>query len=36
MERLPLLIDVRLNLGKILQLMGGEVEAIEVYESAIP
>ncbi len=32
-DRQPQLIDVRLKLGKILQLIGREVEAIAVYES---
>jgi tetratricopeptide (TPR) repeat protein len=34
LERQPQLIDVRLQLGKILQSLGREAEAIEVYESA--
>jgi tetratricopeptide (TPR) repeat protein len=34
-SRQPELIDVRLQLGKILQLMGLEKEAIEIYEKAL-
>lgn len=34
-ERQPQLIDVRLQLGKILQLMGLEKEALEIYEKAL-
>ena len=34
-ERQPQLIQVKLKLGKILQLMGRETEAIEVYERAL-
>ncbi|HAA26409.1 MAG TPA: hypothetical protein DCE56_00440, partial [Cyanobacteria bacterium UBA8553] len=36
MERQPQLIDVRLKLGKLLQLMGQEAEAVAVYQSALP
>lgn len=35
LERQPQLIEVRLKLAKILQLMGQEAEAIAVYESAL-
>lgn len=34
-ERQPQLIDVRLQLGKILQIMGLEKEALEIYEKAL-
>ncbi|HLP88775.1 MAG TPA: tetratricopeptide repeat protein [Nostocaceae cyanobacterium] len=34
-ERQPQLIDVRLKLGKILQMIGLEQEALEVYEQAL-
>lgn len=34
-ERQPQLIEVRLQLGKILQIMGLEKEALEIYESAL-
>ena len=34
LQRQPQLIDVKLLLGKILQLMGKETEAIAVYETA--
>ncbi len=34
-ERQQPLIGVRLQLGKLLQLMGREVEAVAVYESAL-
>jgi tetratricopeptide (TPR) repeat protein len=34
-ERQPQLIDVRLQLGKILQLMGLEKEAIQIYQKAL-
>jgi tetratricopeptide (TPR) repeat protein len=34
-ERQPQLIDVHLQLGKILQIMGLEKEAIEIYEKAL-
>ncbi|BAZ33092.1 tetratricopeptide TPR_2 repeat protein [Cylindrospermum sp. NIES-4074] len=34
-ERQPQLIDVHLQLGKILQLMGLEKEALEIYEKAL-
>lgn len=34
-SRQPQLIDLRLQLGKILQLMGLEKEAIEIYEKAL-
>lgn len=34
-ERQPQLISVRLQLGKILQLMGLEKEALEIYEKAL-
>jgi tetratricopeptide (TPR) repeat protein len=34
-SRQPQLIDVRLQLGKILQMMGLEKEAIEIYEKAL-
>ncbi|MCV3216121.1 tetratricopeptide repeat protein [Plectonema radiosum NIES-515] len=34
-SRQPELIDVRLQLGKILQLMGLEKEALEIYEKAL-
>lgn len=34
-ERQPRLIEVRLKLGKILQIMGREAEAIAVYESVL-
>ncbi|MBV6623035.1 MAG: hypothetical protein KI793_08790 [Rivularia sp. (in: Bacteria)] len=35
MVKQPQLIEVRLKLGKILQLMGETAEAIEIYESAL-
>ncbi len=35
-QRQPQLIDVWLKLGKLLQLMGREAEAIEVYQNGLP
>ncbi|MBK1986025.1 tetratricopeptide repeat protein [Sphaerospermopsis aphanizomenoides BCCUSP55] len=35
LERQPQLIDVHLQLGKILQIMGLEKEALEIYEKAL-